>query len=69
VHGPAAALAELNDAAVDPALSGHHRVDAVRAHLLDELGDQEGAREYYLRAAQRTRSLPERRYLLARATR
>ena len=69
VHGPAAALAELNDAAADPALDGHHRVDAVRAHLLDELGDQEGAREYYLRAAQRTRSLPERRYLLARATR
>jgi predicted RNA polymerase sigma factor len=68
VHGPAAALAELNDAAADPALSGHHRVDAVRAHLLDELGDQEGAREYYLRAAQRTRSLPEQRYLLARAT-
>ena len=69
VHGPAAALAELNDAAADPALDAHHRVDAVRAHLLDELGDQEGAREYYLRAAQRTRSLPERRYLLARATR
>ncbi len=69
VRGPAAALAELNDAAADPALSGHHRVDAVRAHLLDELGDRDAAREYYLRAAQRTRSLPERRYLLARATR
>jgi RNA polymerase sigma factor (sigma-70 family) len=69
VHGPSAALAELNDVAADPALSGHHRVDAVRAHLLDELGDQEGAREYYLRAAQRTRSLPEQRYLLGRATR
>ena len=69
VHGPAAALAELNEAAADPALSEHHRVDAVRAHLLDELGDQDGAREYYLRAAQRTRSLPERGYLLARATR
>jgi RNA polymerase sigma factor (sigma-70 family) len=69
VRGPAAALAELNDVAADPALSGHHRVDAVRAHLLDELGDRDAAREYYLRAAQRTRSLPERRYLLARATR
>jgi predicted RNA polymerase sigma factor len=69
VHGPAAGLAELNDAAADPALSEHHRVDAVRAHLLDELGDRDGAREYYVRAAQRTRSLPERRYLLARATR
>jgi RNA polymerase sigma factor (sigma-70 family) len=69
VRGPAAALAELDDAAADPALEGHHRVDAVRAHLLDELGDRDAAREYYLRAAQRTRSLPERRYLLARATR
>jgi RNA polymerase sigma factor (sigma-70 family) len=69
VRGPAAGLAELDDAAADPALSGHHRVDAVRAHLLDELGDRDAARKYYLRAAQRTRSLPERRYLLARATR
>jgi predicted RNA polymerase sigma factor len=69
VRGPAAALAELDDAAADPVLKGHHRVDAVRAHLLDELGDRDAAREYYLRAAQRTRSLPERRYLLARATR
>jgi predicted RNA polymerase sigma factor len=69
VRGPAAALAELNDVAADPALRGHHRVDAVRAHLLDELGDHDAAREYYLRAAQRTRSLPERNYLLARAMR
>jgi RNA polymerase sigma factor (sigma-70 family) len=69
VRGPAVALAELDAAAADPALSGHHRVDAVRAHLLDELGERDVAREYYLRAAQRTRSLPERRYLLARATR
>lgn len=69
VRGPAAALAELNDVAADPALRGHHRVDAVRAHLLDELGDHDAAREHYLRAAQRTRSLPERRYLLGRATR
>lgn len=69
VRGPAAALAELDAAAADPALSGHHRVDAVRAHLLDELGDRDAAREHFLRAAQRTRSLPERRYLLERATR
>ncbi|OMC22317.1 RNA polymerase subunit sigma-24 [Mycobacterium sp. SP-6446] len=69
VRGPAAALAELDDVAADPALGGHHRVDAVRAHLLDELGDREAAREYYLRAAQRTRSMPERNYLLARAMR
>ncbi|OBF59841.1 RNA polymerase subunit sigma-24 [Mycobacterium sp. 852002-53434_SCH5985345] len=68
VQGPAAALLELDAAAADPALHGHHRVDAVRAHLLDELGDREAAREHYLRAAQRTRSLPERRYLLSRVT-
>jgi RNA polymerase sigma factor (sigma-70 family) len=69
VRGPAAALAELDDVAANPALSAHHRVDAVRAHLLDELGDPDAAREHYLRAARRTRNLPEQRYLLARATR
>jgi RNA polymerase sigma factor (sigma-70 family) len=69
VHGPATALDQLDVAAKEPALRGHHRVDAVRAHLLDELGNPDAAREYYLRAAQRTRSLPERRYLLARAMR
>jgi RNA polymerase sigma factor (sigma-70 family) len=69
VAGPAAGLAELDEAAADPNLSGHHRVDVVRAHLLDQLGDRGAAREYYLRAAQRTRSLPEQRYLLARAMR
>ncbi|HEX5255909.1 MAG TPA: DUF6596 domain-containing protein [Mycobacterium sp.] len=69
VRGPAAGLDALDEAATDPALRGHHRVDAVRAHLLDELGERDAAREHYLLAAQRTRSLPERRYLLARATR
>ena len=69
VRGPAAGLEALDAAARDPALRGHHRVDAVRAHLLDELGERDAAREHYLLAAQRTRSLPEQRYLLARATR
>lgn len=69
VRGPAAGLEALDEAATDPALRGHHRVDAVRAHLLDELGNRDAAREHYLLAAQRTRSLPEQRYLLARATR
>jgi RNA polymerase sigma factor (sigma-70 family) len=69
VRGPAAGLDALDDAATDPALRGHHRVDAVRAHLLDELGERDAARQHYLLAAQRTRSLPEQRYLLARATR
>jgi predicted RNA polymerase sigma factor len=66
VHGPDAALRRL-DAAEDPALVGHHRVAAVRAHLLEQVGDHDGARRYYREAARRTLSLPEQRYLLARA--
>ncbi|MCE6997505.1 RNA polymerase sigma factor [Saccharothrix sp. S26] len=67
VHGPTAGLARLDDAAADPALAGHHRVHAVRAHLLDLAGDHEAAREHYARAARATLSLPERRYLEQRA--
>lgn len=67
VRGPELALRELDEAVADPVLAGHHRVDAVRAHLLDELGDPDAARRYFRRAAQRTRSQPEQRYLLTRA--
>ena len=69
VHGPAVGLARLKAAAEDPALAGHHRVDAVRAHLLDLAGDPDAAREHYARAARATLSLPERRYLEQRARR
>ncbi len=67
VHGPAAALAELD--AVEKELAGHHRVAAVRAHLLETAGDRTGAREQYRLAARRTLSLPEQRYLTAQAAR
>lgn len=67
VRGPLVALEQLDATAADPALAGHHRVDAVRAHLLDRTGDADGAREHYRRAAARTLSAPERRYLLDRA--
>jgi len=67
VHGPVAGLRELDAAAGDPALAGHHRTAAVRAHLLDLAGERAAAREAYRLAARRTRSLPEQRYLLARA--
>jgi predicted RNA polymerase sigma factor len=43
--------------------------EAVRAHLLEMAGDQAGARERYRAAARGTTSLPERRYLEARAAR
>jgi hypothetical protein len=48
-------------------LSGHHRLDAVRAHLLEMAGDREGALAHYLAAARGTTSLPEQRYLAMRA--
>ncbi len=63
VRGPSAALAALDRVTgADP-----YRVTAVRAHLLDEAGDRAAARALYLEAARVTTSVPERRYLLARA--
>ncbi|MFF0451255.1 RNA polymerase sigma factor [Streptomyces sp. NPDC004609] len=67
VRGPEAGLAEV--AELEDRLAGHHRLDAVRAHLLERSGDTEGARDAYRLAAERTLSLPEERYLLARAAR
>jgi predicted RNA polymerase sigma factor len=67
VHGPHAGLQELSAAESDQALAGHHRVDAVRAHLLEIAGDKEAARAYYRLAAQRTLNIPEQRYLEWRA--
>jgi RNA polymerase sigma factor (sigma-70 family) len=61
VRGPRVALAELAQAA--PALEGHHRLHAVRAHLLELAGDLAEARDCYRTAAQMTLSVPERRYL------
>jgi RNA polymerase sigma factor (sigma-70 family) len=69
VHGPHAGLQQLAEAEADPALASHHRVDAVRAHLLDIAGDEEAARVQYRLAARRTLSVPERRYLESRAAR
>jgi predicted RNA polymerase sigma factor len=51
----------------DGRLAGHPRLDAVRAHLLDMAGDRARARAAYRAAARETTSLPERRYLEARA--
>ncbi len=65
VNGPEKGLAELGEAAKH--LAGHHRVDAIRAHLLETAGDPAGAREAYLAAARRTLSLPEQAYLQSRA--
>jgi RNA polymerase sigma factor (sigma-70 family) len=67
VEGPEAGLELL--AEVEPKLEGHHRVHAVRAHLLELAGDGAGAHDEYSRAAALTASLPEQRYLTRRAAR
>ena len=69
VHGPAAGLERLDALAEDPRLQGHHRLDAVRAHLLERAGDHQGAIAHYGRAAERTTSTSERDYLLMHAAR
>lgn len=67
VDGPHAGLAVLADLEADGRLAGHHRLPAVRAHLLELAGDLDAAHAAYLTAATRTTSLPERRYLESRA--
>jgi predicted RNA polymerase sigma factor len=67
VHGPAAGLELIDAIEAGGQLRGHHRLDAVRAHLLELAGDREGAVRYYRIAASRTLSVPERNYLLTKA--
>ncbi|MFD5823906.1 RNA polymerase sigma factor [Lentzea sp. NPDC060358] len=62
VHGPQQALDELATLDLD-----HHRVHAVRAHLLDLRGDHDQARLDYEKAAKLTLSAPEQRYLRNRS--
>ena len=69
VHGPSAGLDLLDALDADGRLTGHHRLDAVRAHLLEMAGDHPAAIAHYRIAAGRTTSLPERNYLITQAAR
>jgi predicted RNA polymerase sigma factor len=69
VHGPKAGLALLGTLDADDRMTHTHRLDAVRAHLLEQAGETAAAREAYLRAATMTASAPEQRYLALRAAR
>ncbi len=69
VEGPKAGLERLLALEADGRLAGHHRLDAVRAHLLERAGEREAAIAHYRSAASRTASLAERNYLVARAAR
>lgn len=67
--GPQAGLDLLRPLDQDDRIADHHRLHAVRAHLLEMAGDRAGARASYREAARRTASLPERRFLESRADR
>jgi RNA polymerase sigma factor (sigma-70 family) len=69
VHGPTKGLELLDILEEDDRLAGHYRLDAVRAHLLELAGNQEGAIRHFRSAAAKTASLPERNYLLIQAAR
>jgi predicted RNA polymerase sigma factor len=69
VDGPAAGLELLKALDADERLAGHHRLDAVRAHLLERAGDREAAIAHFRKAAGRATSLPERNYLLMQVAR
>jgi RNA polymerase sigma factor (sigma-70 family) len=69
VHGPEAGLEQLKALDGDARIGGHYRLDAVRAHLHERLGDPERAIVHYRAAAERTTSIPERDYLTLKAAR
>ncbi|QFZ23010.1 RNA polymerase sigma factor [Saccharothrix syringae] len=68
VRGPRAAL-EVVDELGRGVLADHHRLHAVRAHLLERAGDRTAAGEAFRRAASLAGSVPEQRFLLSRAAR
>ena len=69
VHGPTKGLELLDALKEDARVAEHHRLDAVRAHLLELAGDLEAAVRHYRAAAAKTANLPERNYLLTQAAR
>ncbi len=67
VHGPDAGLDLLASLDGDSRVARHHRLFAMRGHLLEMDGAPAAARAAFEEAARRTASAPEKRYLLRRA--
>lgn len=67
--GPQAGLAMLEDLRCDRRIAADHRFLTARAHLLEMAGQISAAREAYHAAAARAPTLPQQRYLHARAGR
>ena len=66
-QGPAAGLALLDG--LDQRLGDHHRLHAVRAHLLEQAGDAAAAVAEFRAAAARATNLREQQYLTTKAAR
>ncbi|NUT23369.1 MAG: sigma-70 family RNA polymerase sigma factor [Hamadaea sp.] len=69
VHGPQTGLDLLEPLTAEDRLREDHRLYAVRAHLLEQAGQAEEARQAYRDAADRARNLQQQRYLNGRAAR
>jgi RNA polymerase sigma factor (sigma-70 family) len=63
VDGPAAGLRMIEPMLDDRQMCRHHRLHAVRGHLLEMDGRHEDARVAYATAARLATSIPEQRYL------
>ncbi len=68
LEGPEAGLTLVEDLRASGALAGHHRLESVRAHLLEESGRVREAQVAFGTAADLATSPAERDYLRARAT-
>jgi predicted RNA polymerase sigma factor len=68
VEGAPAGLALLEALDADGGIAGHYRLDAVRAHLLEMVGDHAAAIAHYQAASARTTNIPERNYLTTKAS-
>ncbi len=69
VDGPRAGLALLGTLDRDDRIAASHRLDSVRAHLLERAGELTAAGDAYSRAARAALNRQERAYLLAQAAR
>ena len=69
VDGPEAGLTLVAALDADARIAGHYRLDAVRGHLYERLGDRNRAVRHFRAAADGTASEPERNYLIAKAAR
>ncbi|KAB2346095.1 RNA polymerase sigma factor [Actinomadura rudentiformis] len=67
VSGPGAGLAIVAELEADDRMARHHRLDAVRAHLLEMADRRQDALTSYRTASRYATSVPEKRYLDTRA--